>query len=99
MVVAEDKAALAVDGGTRIPAGAGMVGQDMVAVADVAEVEEGASNMVAPRFEIYRDRRKEWRWRLKAANGRIIADSGEGYSRREHARRATRRLIQLIRMM
>jgi len=31
------------------------------------------------KFEIYRDTRSEYRWRLKAANGRIIADSGEGY--------------------
>ena len=28
----------------------------------------------------YRDNKDEWRWRLKASNGRIIADSGEGYS-------------------
>jgi uncharacterized protein YegP (UPF0339 family) len=27
----------------------------------------------------YQDAKKEWRWHLKAANGRIIADSGEGY--------------------
>ena len=31
------------------------------------------------KFEIYRDARREFRWRLKSANGRIIADSGEGY--------------------
>lgn len=30
-------------------------------------------------FELYRDSRNEYRWRLKAANGRIMADSGEGY--------------------
>ncbi len=30
-------------------------------------------------FELYRDRAREYRWRLRAANGRIIADSGEGY--------------------
>lgn len=29
--------------------------------------------------ELYRDKAGEWRWKLKAANGRIIADSGEGY--------------------
>ena len=28
----------------------------------------------------YKDAKDEWRWRLKAANGRIIADSGEGYT-------------------
>ena len=31
------------------------------------------------RAELYRDQAGEWRWKLKAANGRIIADSGEGY--------------------
>jgi uncharacterized protein YegP (UPF0339 family) len=30
-------------------------------------------------FELYRDARKEYRWRLKATNGQIIATSGEGY--------------------
>lgn len=30
-------------------------------------------------FEKYRDVRNQWRWRLKATNGRIIANSGEGY--------------------
>jgi uncharacterized protein len=27
----------------------------------------------------YKDTKGEWRWRLKAPNGRIVADSGEGY--------------------
>ncbi|HYW12587.1 MAG TPA: DUF1508 domain-containing protein [Longimicrobium sp.] len=27
----------------------------------------------------YEDNNGEWRWRLKAENGEIIADSGEGY--------------------
>ena len=31
------------------------------------------------RFEKYRDRARKWRWRLRAANGKVIADSGEGY--------------------
>ena len=35
------------------------------------------------RFEIYRDAGGEWRWRLRARNGEPIADSGEGYVRRE----------------
>jgi uncharacterized protein YegP (UPF0339 family) len=34
------------------------------------------------RFEVFKDRAGEWRWRLRAANGRIIADSGEGYKQR-----------------
>ena len=30
------------------------------------------------RFELYASL-GQWRWRLKAVNGRIVADSGEGY--------------------
>ena len=29
--------------------------------------------------QYYKDTKGEWRWRLKASNGRIIADSAEGY--------------------
>lgn len=32
------------------------------------------------KFIVYLDGNREWRWRLKASNGRIIADSGEGYA-------------------
>jgi len=34
------------------------------------------------KLEIYRDAKREWRWRLRASNGRIVADSGEGYRRK-----------------
>lgn len=27
----------------------------------------------------YLDAQHQWRWQIKAANGRILADSGEGY--------------------
>lgn len=33
--------------------------------------------------ELYRDDAGEHRWRLVAANGEIIADSGEGYVNRD----------------
>jgi uncharacterized protein YegP (UPF0339 family) len=32
--------------------------------------------------EVYRDARGEYRWRVRAANGRIVADSSEGYANR-----------------
>lgn len=35
------------------------------------------------RYETYIDAASEWRWRLWAANNRIIADSGEGYARKQ----------------
>lgn len=40
------------------------------------------------KFEIYRDTANEWRWRLKATNGRIVVDSGEGYASQSNARLA-----------
>lgn len=38
-------------------------------------------------FEVYEDSAGEWRWRLVAPNGNIIADSGEGYSSKQGAKR------------
>jgi uncharacterized protein YegP (UPF0339 family) len=37
------------------------------------------------KFQVYEARRglmrrKQWRWRLKAANGRVVADSAESYN-------------------
>jgi uncharacterized protein YegP (UPF0339 family) len=34
-------------------------------------------------YWVRRAERNEWRWRLRAANGRIIAESGESYRNRE----------------
>ena len=54
------------------------------------------------KFEIYRegswtsDPGREWRWRLKAKNGRIVADSGEAYSSERAVRRAIYRLNESI---
>jgi uncharacterized protein YegP (UPF0339 family) len=47
--------------------------------------------MRKPEVMVYRDRAGEWRWRL-TVNGRIVADSGEGYSSMSNARRAWRSL-------
>jgi uncharacterized protein YegP (UPF0339 family) len=40
-----------------------------------------------PRFELFNDTAGEWRWRLVATNGEIIADSGEGYTSKQGAKR------------
>ncbi|WP_082615440.1 DUF1508 domain-containing protein [Acidovorax sp. Root267] len=37
------------------------------------------------KFELYKDARGEWRWRLVSINGRTIADSGQGYSQKDDA--------------
>jgi len=33
-------------------------------------------------FHLYRDKKGEYRWRLRSRNTKIIADSGEGYSQK-----------------
>ena len=50
--------------------------------APIAEIEdqtvEGFEKIKHPKFEVYKDKRGEIRFRLKATNGQIIA-TGEGY--------------------
>jgi len=43
-------------------------------------------------FTIYTDTAREYRWRLQATNGQIIATSGEGYLRKADCQHA----IQLV---
>jgi uncharacterized protein YegP (UPF0339 family) len=43
-----------------------------------------ADDPVARRtFQVYRDAAGGWRWRLAAGNGRLIAESGEGYQHKQ----------------
>ena len=46
--------------------------------------EELCEALGSAAFHVYKDDEGEWRWNLKAKNGRIVADSGEGY-REKHA--------------
>ena len=39
--------------------------------------------MAQAQFEVYKDKAGEWRWRLRASNGKIIGDSGEGYKNKQ----------------
>ncbi len=43
--------------------------------------------MKHPRFHVFEDKAGQWRWHLKAANGRIIAQ-GESHTRKRDAERA-----------
>lgn len=47
-------------------------------------------------FEIYQDKAGEWRWRYRARNGRIMADSAEGYASNRNAFRALERFAELL---
>ncbi|HUV37497.1 MAG TPA: DUF1508 domain-containing protein [Patescibacteria group bacterium] len=44
-------------------------------------------------FELYKDSAGEFRWRLRANNGKVIATSGEGYKAHGDCKRG----IELVR--
>ncbi|MEN3010394.1 MAG: DUF1508 domain-containing protein [Candidatus Bipolaricaulaceae bacterium] len=39
-------------------------------------------------FELYKAKSDEYRWRFRAPNNKIMADSGEGYKNKEDAQKA-----------
>lgn len=39
-------------------------------------------------FEIFKDKREKWRWRLRATNGKIMANCGESFASKRNAERA-----------
>lgn len=48
---------------------------------------------MATKFELYKDKSGEFRWRLKHSNGNIIAIASEGYASRASAMRS----IEIVR--
>jgi uncharacterized protein YegP (UPF0339 family) len=44
--------------------------------------------------EYYKDEANEWRWRVIASNGRIVADGGEGYKTKFFCAKDIKRLIE-----
>lgn len=76
-------------------------GEGYVTRAGALESVDSIQAIVAPAdylrpdptaIETYRDKAGEWRWRLVHENGNILADSGEGYTRRSNIRRTVRRI-------
>ena len=45
----------------------------------------------------FQDAAGEWRWQLVAPNHRIIADGGEGYTRKSNVIRAAKNMVKGIR--
>lgn len=50
--------------------------------------------MSATRMEIYEDAASEWRWRVRAGNGEIVAQS-EGYTTKADAKRGAETMRHL----
>lgn len=57
-----------------------------------------ATRQYNAKIKIYRDGADEYRWRLVARNGRIIADSAEGYADKYHCEQAVDRFIEAATM-
>ena len=52
--------------------------------------------MKRAKLQIYRDSGSEWRWRLRAANAKIVCDSAEGYKTRHGAMQAVEALYRIL---
>lgn len=61
-----------------------------------AKKKVAVAAMKNPKIQVYLDRKLEWRWRLIAKNGRIIADSGEGYKSKTVAKRMPEKVFDLL---
>lgn len=59
-----------------------------------SSVGTAATTQTHARFELFRDRSNEWRWRLRHRNGNVIATSGEGYTQKHNARKGLRSVMQ-----
>jgi len=46
------------------------------------------------KIELYKDNQKLWRFRIKASNGRIVADSGEAYNTKFFCNRNAKKLME-----
>jgi uncharacterized protein YegP (UPF0339 family) len=47
-------------------------------------------------FEIYRDAAGEWRWHLRAKNGQLLANGGEGFASKGTVLRAIKAVRNAI---
>lgn len=55
-------------------------GQSFAAKADARKsVDRIVNNLAKQKFEVYEDKGKEYRWRLKASNGQVVAASSGAY--------------------
>jgi uncharacterized protein YegP (UPF0339 family) len=66
-----------------------MTGDERGAPGRLRTAPEGAGKL---KFEIYQDVAKEFRWRLKAANGAILATAGQGYKAKADCQKGVDRI-------
>jgi uncharacterized protein YegP (UPF0339 family) len=66
-----------------------MVGGEGVGPGLLRAAQAGKGKL---KFEIYQDAAKEYRWRLKAANGEILGTSGQGYKAKGDCQKGVARI-------
>jgi uncharacterized protein YegP (UPF0339 family) len=66
----------------------GTAGMERLAGREFLAAQEGKL-----KFEIYQDAAKEFRWRLKAPNGLILATAGQGYKAKADCRKGVERIM------
>jgi len=52
--------------------------------------------MKTPTLQVYPDSTGEWRWRLVAANGKIVCDGAESYGSKRNVLRAVGLLTEIL---
>lgn len=67
-----------------------------ILIAAVMVLTQSPSKAVAQarnlKFEMYRDAANEFRWRLKAGNGAILATAGQGYKAKADCKKSVERI-------
>lgn len=56
------------------------------------QTEKGYTEVSNPKFEVYKDKKGEFRFRLKAANGKVIA-TGEGYASKDGCMKGIKSIV------
>jgi len=59
-------------------------------------IKAKANKPKTPRFEVFQDAKGEWRWHLRAVNGRILACSGEGFKEQRKCKKSVTLLIEAV---
>lgn len=57
------------------------------------DAEAADDKVVVKTVDVFRDSRNEWRWSARAENGRVIADSAEGYVSRDWCEKVVKDLF------
>jgi uncharacterized protein len=63
-----------------------------VLAGSVRDVPRAVAQDGKLKFEMYQDNAKEFRWRLKAANGAVLATGGQGYKAKADCQKGVERI-------